>query len=239
MVTLATSIRQRIKAARKRGARWVSAVDIVRLFATSDGRSRVWTRFAHGGEVHQTSTDTAVDRYPELFDLIAKLKPQAERILSFGCSSGEELQSLSSRFPSAEIVGAEINARARRLARRLNRGNRCIRVVRPNGIEGSFDVIFALAVLQREPHKIAAMDVSDLTPFYPFARFDEGVSKLVRSLRPRGILCVDHAHYRVEDSAAAAELQSVPEAPQRGGQLFGPDGRRLRDAEAATMFIKN
>ena len=89
--------------------------DTVRLVPSAEGRARLWTRILHGSRVHQTSPDTSEDRYPVLFDLASKLAPDAERILSFGCSTGEELQAIRRRFPDAEIVGAEINPRSRKI----------------------------------------------------------------------------------------------------------------------------
>src|SRR5881394_3518235 len=68
-------LRSKIKAARERGAWWVSAVDVIRLVKTSDGRARLRTRLVHGDAVHQTSSDTSADRYPQLFDLAAQLIP--------------------------------------------------------------------------------------------------------------------------------------------------------------------
>jgi hypothetical protein len=64
-------------------------------------------------------------------------------------------------------------------------------------------VVFALAVLQREPFKTEETDVRDLSGIYPFERFDAAVTQLVDLLRPAGLLCVMHAQYRVEDSSAA------------------------------------
>lgn len=234
----AARLRSIIKAARKRGAIWVRILDVVRLLPTPEGRVRLWTRMVHGDEVHQTSPDTAEDRYPELFDLAAKLRPDAERILSFGCSSGEELVSLRRRFPHAEIVGAEINPRSRRLAkRRIARDSRS-GVVTPQAIAGPFDVIFALSVLQREPHKVGEMGVDDLSPYYPFERFDGAVRMLVSNLRAGGLLCVFNAQYRIEDSGAAAQLEPVEGAPLMEPAIFGPDGRRLLQPEARTIFRK-
>lgn len=237
-MTLAASIRKRIKAGRKRGALWVRATDVLRLLPTTEGRARLWTRFAHEDEIHQTSPDTAEERYPELFDLAARLRPDAARILSFGCSTGEELMSLRRRFAAADIVGAEINARSRRIARRRVRADLGITVVPPRAIEGKFDAIFALAVLQREPHKVAEMEVEALSPFYSFSRFDEAITTLVRELRPGGLLCVDNAQYRVEDSSVASALVPIAEAPNISGRIFGPDGFRLHREMAGTMFRK-
>jgi len=231
-------LRSKIKAARERGAWWVSAVDVIRLVKTSDGRARLRTRLVHGDAVHQTSSDTSADRYPQLFDLAAQLIPDAKRILSFGCSTGEELLALRRRFPQAEIVGAEINSRCRRIATGKFIHDPAIEVVPPHSIEGSFDAIFALAVLQREPVKMAEMAVEDLTPFYPFERFDKVVGALVARLRHGGLLCVMHAQYPVEASSAARMLEPIDPSPLMEQPIFGADGRRLRDAVARTFFRK-
>lgn len=237
-MSLAAQLKLRIKAARKRRAWWARMLDMLRLLPSAEGRSRLWTRLVHGDEVHQTTPQTAEDRYPQLLDLAAKLAPTAERILSFGCSTGEELASLRRRFADAEIVGAEINPRSRAIARRRVRNDARTSVVGPKEIRGSFDLMVALAVFQREPHKIAEMDIDDLSAIYPFGRFDRAVRDLVTRLRPGGLLCVDHAMYRVEDSSAVVELEPVTESPPNDSLLFGRDGRRLRRASGRTLFRK-
>ena len=233
-----SQLRSRIKGARKRGALWVRILDAVRPVATAEGRGQLWTRVAHGNELHQTTSYTAENRYPELFDLAARLRPDAARILSFGCSTGEELVALRRRFSGAEIVGAEINSRSRRIAMKHGAADSNMSVVRPGAITGAFDLVFALAVLQREPHKIAEMDVDDLSAHYPFERFDAAVGELVDRLDLGGLLCVIHAHYPVEASTAFAELEVVAESPLMESPLFGRDGRRLARPVARTIFRK-
>jgi SAM-dependent methyltransferase len=229
-------LRRQIKGARKRGAWWVRLLDIARLMPTSDGRSMLWTRIIHGRHVHQTTTVTAEDRYPDLFDLAAVLAPDAARILSFGCSSGEELFAIRQRFPKAQIVGAEINPRARRIAARKAARDGAMDVVSPDAIAGEFDLVFALAVLQREPHRVAETDLRDIAAHYPFARFDAAVGELVRRLRPGGHLCVSHSQYRVEDCTAMPMLEPMRAAPAMNGLLFAPSGQRAGDAVGRTFF---
>lgn len=231
-------IRKLIKAARARGSFTIRLLDLVRLIPTADGRARLWTRFAHGARLHQTSSDTCEDRYPELFHLAAQLEPDPKRILSFGCSTGEELVSLRHIFPNAQIVGAEINQRSRRIAAHKTAADSRIEVVGPADVAGAFDLIFALAVFQREPIKIAEIGAKDLTPYYPFHRFDAGVTQLASHLSANGLLCVMHAHYRIEDSSAAAELDLVAQAPPTNGLLFGRDGIRLSGVSAGMIFRK-
>ena len=231
-------IKARIKAARRRHSLWVRILDVARLLTTAERRSSLLTRIIHRDEVHQTTTYTSEERYPFLFDLVAKLAPNAERVLSFGCSTGEEVVALRSRFPEAEIIGLEINGRSRRIAsRRLQHDIRAA-VMRPGRVRGTFDVVLALAVLQREPHRVDAMGTKDLTPYYPFARFDRAVCDLARLLRKDGLLCVINTQYRVEDSAAAPDLIPIADSPRMEAPLFGPDGLKLELAEACTIFRK-
>ena len=205
---------------------------------TGEGRGILWTRFMNRDEVHQTTPFTCEDRYPEIFDLAARLAPEAERVLSFGCSTGEELVALRRRFPGSEITGSEINPRSRRIAQRRVAIDRHTSVVGPKMVTGPFDVIFAMAVLQKEPHKIMDMGVKDLSAFYPFERFDSAVRGLAEMLSDGGLLCVANAHYRVEDSSVASRFEPVAASPAMEGRLFGPDGHRIAEAVAHTIFIK-
>lgn len=236
---LKAALRSTIKAERKRGALWVRLLDMARSIATSEARSVLWTRIVHRDEVHQTTPYTCEERYPALFDLAAMLALDAHRILSFGCSTGEELIALRRRFPNAEIIGAEINPRSRRIAVRRVAKDARTAVVHPRSVQGVFDLVFALAVLQREPHKIVEMAVEDLSPYYPYERFDTAVRELGGALRTGGLLCVMNAQYRVEDSSVARQFEPITSSPLMDKPLFGPDGRLLERAVAHTIFCKH
>jgi hypothetical protein len=203
-----------------------------------EGRGVVWTLLTNPGRVHQITPLTAADRYPELFDLAAELAPCANRLLSFGCSTGEEIVALRSRFPEAGIVGAEINGRSRRIAAQRVADDRLSIIMHPRSVRGTFDLVFALAVLQREPDRVVALDVQDISPFYPFARFDAAVQMLVESLRVGGLLCVVNAQYRVEDSSAAAQLEPIAATVQPRAPIFAADGRRTCQPIIPAVFRK-
>ncbi|HEX8414677.1 MAG TPA: methyltransferase domain-containing protein [Sphingomicrobium sp.] len=214
-------------------------LDAVRELGSATGRARRWTRLVHRGSLHQITEYTEPNRYPALFDLAARLRPDAKRILSFGCSSGEELESIRRRFPDACIVGAEINPRSRAAARTRVANDPATQVVQSIEGQAGFDVIFALAVLQFQPHRIEDEGVQDLAPIYPFRRFEQQVTKLTAVLKAGGLLCVMHTHYRIEDCTVASQLMSVEDAPALGGPLFRPDGWRYDNLPAAqSMFIK-
>jgi hypothetical protein len=238
VVGLETRLRKLIKAARKRNSLLVRMLDVVRLLPIAEGRARLFTRLFYRGQVHQTTPYSEEDRYPELFDLVARMAPGTGRILSFGCSTGEELVALRRRFPLAEIVGAEINARSRRIAATRIATDSKAGVVPPRGIEGQFDAIFALAVFQREPHMVEESRQEDLSARYPFGRFDSSITELADRLEAGGLLCVFHNQYRVEDSTASPSLEPLMESPVATGPFFGRDGRRLDSAIARTIFRK-
>ena len=141
-------------------------------------------------------------------------------------------------FADATIVGAEINSRARKIAVRRFASDTLVKVIGPRAIEGSFDIVFALAVLQRQPHVISEMAIDDLSAHYPFKRFDDAVRKLVKRLRPGGLLCVINVHYPIEESSVGHELEPVEVSGDLEEPLFGRDGRRLNGPVAKTIFRK-
>jgi hypothetical protein len=232
-------LRPKFRAARLRRALWARGLEEGKVLLTAEGWARLWTRLIHTGEIHQTAPFTWSNRYPELFDLAARLAPDATRILSFGCSTGEELVSLRKRFPSAEIVGAEINARSRAIARRKIRGDARTTVVAPHALKGAFDLVFALSVFQRDPKGIASLvEAKHLAARYPFSRFDEGIREVTGRLRSGGLLCITNALYRVEDSSVSAQLEPIHDSPAMDRVLLAPDGHRLGSAVAKTIFRK-
>ena len=124
------------------------------------------------------SNRTSLDRYPELFKAAASALPAARRVLSYGCSTGEECATLSNYFPHAEIVGADINRVNLAIAHRRFDWPQ-IQFVHPDDRRltqlAPFDAIFCMSVLRtpyRRRHKSRAIAA------YPFARFEEQVAFL-------------------------------------------------------------
>jgi hypothetical protein len=187
-----------------------------------------------------------MDRYPAEFAAARQFFAgrKSVKILSYGCSTGEEVLTLRRYFPHAAIVGAEINpvrlAKCRSLA--VDDGITFI-PSEPVLLEkhAPFDAIFCMAVLQRRPHLVIENDVRDISRFYPFKHFDRAVCFLSGILKPGGLLGLEHSQYLLRDSTVFGQYESltgfplkVPESPR-----FGPDGRRLdRPPLQSTLFIK-
>ncbi|MDE2425621.1 MAG: methyltransferase domain-containing protein [Elusimicrobia bacterium] len=89
---------------------------------------------------------TREERFPKIFDAALKLKPDAKRILSFGCSTGEETFAIAKRFPNAEIIGIDIDHYNISDARLKNK-NPNIFFHDEIGGTGTYDLVFVLMVL--------------------------------------------------------------------------------------------
>ena len=207
-----------------------AAGSLVSAVANPRTRSQWITRLTAGGAVHQDAAVTRADRYPRLFGAVRAALPEPRAILSFGCSSGEEVVSLRGCFPNARITGAEINktmlARCRALP--VDPGTNFIHSTRDGvAAHGPYDAIFCMAVLQRRPHWVESSGLTDLSRHYPFARFAEEIAFLAGQLAPGGLLIVEHSQYRVEDVAAGLEPVPGDGTFLAKGPRFDPTGTRI------------
>jgi hypothetical protein len=190
------------------------AAEAIRLLTSSDARSELTTRMLHRDVIHQDVTLSWEDRYPHLFTATAELLSDKARprLLSFGCSAGEEVLSLKRAMPAATIVGAEINRAKLRACRRLPPDpDICFLNPTSDSIaaRGPYDAIFCMAVLTRRPHEVEQRMLKDISVFYPHERFRAQLDAFVQMLHPGGLLVVEHSLYRVEDVAPEFSLEPV------------------------------
>jgi len=179
---------------------------------------------------------TLPDRYPWLFDFAAAALDgvPAPRLLSFGCSRGDEVFSLRRRFPEAAVRGLDIDpgniaaclARSRALADdRLSFAAASNTRGEPDSL---YDAIFCLAVLCHGDLTVGRASRSE--PLLRFADFERTVADLARCLKPGGLLFLHTTNFRFGDTAAADGFEVVFEA--RPDQL-APDV--LYDREGRLM----
>ena len=161
---------------------------------------------------HQGPNRTALNRYPEIFAAAAAAAPSARRILSFGCSTGEECITLADYFPEAQIIGADINPVV--LLRAMKHRSNRIRFVYASdailGRYGGFDAVFCMAVLRSTGH-------------YPFDSFEERALFLETLVRPGGLLVIHNSRYRFGDTARRCSYEVIPVTAPRSSVLL-PDG---------------
>jgi SAM-dependent methyltransferase len=174
-------------------------------------RRRVAGRF-------QIYNHTLPDRYPWLFGFAAEQlahRPDC-RILSFGCSRGEEVFSLRRYLPGAAIKGVDIDPRNIRACRARAIGERStgltfgVAASTADEPADSYDAIFCLAVLCLGDLTTSRAQRCD--PWLHFAEFERVVTDFGRCLKPGGLLLLHTSNFRFCDAAVAEGFEVVLEA---------------------------
>jgi SAM-dependent methyltransferase len=180
-----------------------------------------------GGQIpmhlpQQASNSTRMDRYPAIFR-VAKAAAGSEptRILSYGCSTGEEPLTLARKyFPNAQILGVDISDEALEQARVRTANTHNVRIARSSESTisefGPYDIIFAMSVLCRNPpprdHRWDE---------FPFAAFEETVASLIAPLKAGGVLVLANANYILTQSRLIRHFDLVTDARMRDpGQVW-------------------
>lgn len=193
----------------------------------------------------QPYSTTAWHRHPPLF---AAIKDALEgipepRLLSYGCSTGDEAFSLKEIIPKSHITAIDINPRSIGIARRT---------ASKLGVEGieftcaayppegskvvSFDAIFCLSVLRHA--RLEAECPDSCTAILPFAQVQSLLHRLDNLLRPGGFLVLWGSNFRFRDTRLADRYTWIPvtgSKPHRG-PFYGEDDRRL-DTKVTSEFV--
>jgi len=150
-----------------------------RLEATFNHRADPWG-FEHSAEERA--------RFQKTWDLVPPLRYR--RILEIGCAEGHFTEQIASRFPDAEIVAVDFVPLAVDRTRTRCAGRPHVRVqyvdVGKHPIEGSYDLIFCMGVLEYGP---------------AFGELDTIRGSILGALSPAGCLVL-------ETHAAPPDLQT-------------------------------
>ena len=126
----------------------------------------------------QISHMTKPQRFPIIFDTVKKLKPDAKRILSFGCSTGQEAFELARLFPESEIVGVDIDYQSVVTARRNNPEPDRIHFHTDLGATGKYDLVLGLMVF------------FSMEPPVPFKSFEYVLKDLDKHINEKALLTI-------------------------------------------------
>ena len=157
---------------------------------------------------YQIETTTKINRYSKIFAEAAKHLDANSVILSFGCSSGEECQSLAMCSPGAEIVGTDINSFMISEAKRKNINPKISYLSIEEIIDSQrmFDAIFACSVLCRWPE---SKFLNDLSRTFSYESFVEIIDLLDSLLEKNGLLIIINSNYKFEDTETYERYESM------------------------------
>jgi cyclopropane fatty-acyl-phospholipid synthase-like methyltransferase len=184
----------------------------------------------------QRYNHTLPDRYPWIFEAAAAQLSSVKqpRLLSFGCSRGDEVFALRKRFPTSAVTGLDVDSRnideSISRAARAGIGNVRFAVAPDTRGEASeaYDAIFCLAVLCLGD--LTTTGATTCEPHITFQSFSRVVQDFSRCLSPTGLLFLHTTNFRFSDTTAAADFDVIMEAePEQMAQdvLFDGNNRLM------------
>lgn len=233
---------------RFKGTFHVAAKAVWRIYQFATIPELRWQRvtgWLHSNRYYQRSTFTAPNRYPELFEACRRhLEPiSSPRILSFGCSTGDELLSLAEYMPRANIIGIDINPWCLKQCRQKCKGEQfqlCLRTdSRFDGIRDC-DVIFCLAVLQRSENRDNP-DIVESTSIR-FEQFEREIEVLDSKLRVGGLFVIDHADFSFAETRCSRRYEPLEfdgNCAPRIRPMFDRHSKKVSEQQAVSrVFVK-
>jgi SAM-dependent methyltransferase len=213
------------------------ALDFVR---GREQRNSALLRLRDQAGLFQPFGTTREDRYPGIFSFLQDaLGADSDlRLLSFGCSTGEEVRSLARRFPNATIKGLDISPERIAQCRASCVDDRTtFEVADTTAAEGDarYDVVFAMAVF-RDPR--LGKRKADDRRIRAFAKFELAVADLARTVKPGGYLALRHANFNFTDTAASNGFDRVQQAPNKTAKFDRAGKPLLAQGMEGTVFRK-
>ena len=230
-----------------RGVHYVAkgARRVTQFLTVPEIRSKHFAQLRFREQYFQRSTSTSPNRYPILFEQCRKYladTPQP-KILSFGCSTGEEVFSLGEYLPRAIILGVDINGWCIRQCEKRKQSNLhsfCARYSRQFDRANGFDAIFCMAVFQRSENRTSAKN--EISADFKFEHFEREIGVLNAKLKPGGLLIIDHADFSFEDTAFSNQykiLKFEQNSVRYNRPLFDRSNRRISDSQCLPrVFVK-
>ncbi|MBX2959490.1 MAG: class I SAM-dependent methyltransferase [Flavobacteriales bacterium] len=195
-------------------------------------------------KAHQYNNTTSFNRYPEIFMESVKLvngETKNLKILSFGCSTGEECETILGYFPNSIITGVDINSlninKAKSSYNHLKQLEFKTSKEFENELNKKFDLIFCMSVLCRwEDTK----DVTNCNDIYPFKTFEHILVELDKRLNSNGLFIIYNSNYCFTDTCLNNNYEVISSSIKDTGFVhkYKSNGERIRSDKHIIFFKK-
>lgn len=183
--------------------------------------------------IHQKNNTTQYNRYPEIFKVCKSyFKGKTPKILSFGCSTGEECWSLTHYFPYSKITGVDID---KDILFKAELQNHHININYTTELKGEYDLIFAMSVLCKWED---TMDKQDISSIYHFKQFSGQVKELDSHLSKGGLLVIYNANFRLKDTDIYSKYKPYKKIQSGFVTKFDRNNQVLGINDFETIFVK-
>lgn len=218
-----------------------------KMICTDKGfRHIIYMKIFKSKQIHQTTPFTAMNRYPEIFSACRYYFKDKEniKILSYGCSTGEEVLTLRHYFGNATIVGAEINKHSLEKCRSLPLDNKITFInstIKDITENGPYDLVLCMAVLQRTPDTIKQKGITSLKKIYPFEKFEKQIIELDSYVKKDGLLVVHFSQYYLKDTVVSSKYTALGEYNQDyySSAIFDKESNIIKEPHSRkSIFIK-
>jgi SAM-dependent methyltransferase len=238
LVRSASSV-TRLKSTLKKIPGLTSLVRLCRLIVQPGHRSEWLLTREKPDNLFQPYSCTKHNRWPQIFAFIReRLSDEPDTsILSFGCSTGEEVFTLRRYLPHAKIVGIDINPRSISVCLKKLKKNRDQNIqfkhagspkVEPDAF---YDAVFCMSVLRHG--ELGASNPQSCDHLIRFNDFENTVTNLCRCIKPGGYLVMIGSNFRFCDTSIASEFDvafNLPVTkPSKDTPLYDSNNCRMTD----------
>lgn len=217
----------------------------VRLLLSSSLRKKTFWRYLLKNKINQVSNYTEENRYPDLFKICKDYfsTSMAPRLLSFGCSTGEEVISLNKYLPNATIIGTDINKWCIEECQKKSDNQKLLFIHSLSGKykrARDFDAIFCLAVFQHTKNRAANQKIAIK---FTFKRFENQLQDLDEKLKENGLLFIDHSDFDFRNTSLYKKysvLDIESNSIFRDRPLYNKNNERISESTfMPRVFVKN
>ena len=152
-------------------------------------------------EQNQISHATGYNRYPEIFSEVSSILPNPTQILSFGCSTGLECETLKQLyFTNSKVIGLDISEKLIDENNKKNINKDIIYYSNTEKITNKCDVIFAMSVLCKWPENVGE---------YTYKTFTDTLYIIDNLLEINGYLCIYNSKYLFTETELFKKYQAI------------------------------